>query len=80
MRKTVNRRLDDLENAHTGGGFYMVRLDRHDGLYHFMRGDDRVMNEKEFKAWERSKDENDFLIMIKYRDDTKEKNDTEKAS
>ena len=74
MKKTIERRLEDLENVNDGGGFYMVRLDPEDGLYHFL-WDERVMNEDEFTAFERSLDDDDYLMIITRYDGSKEKND-----
>jgi hypothetical protein len=68
--KTINKRLEALENANQGGGFYMVHLNPEDGLYHFL-WDERVMNEDEFKAFERSLNPDDYLMVVR-RESAKE--------
>ena len=66
MQKTIKRRLDDLENTNTGGGFYMVELE--DGLYKFS-WQGWVMNKKEFKAFEKSLSDDDYLMLITKRNE-----------
>ena len=69
--KTINKRLEALENTNRGRGTYPVYLHPEDGLYHFLR-DERVMNEAEFAAFERSLSDEDNLIVITRRESAKE--------
>jgi len=66
MQKTIKRRLTDLENTNTGGGVYIVHQE--DGLYKFS-WQGWVMNEKEFKAFERSLSDDDYLMLIRLRNE-----------
>ena len=68
MQKTVKRRLYDLENTNTGGGVYIVHLDPEDSLYKFS-WQGWVMNEKEFKAFEKSLSDDDYLMLITKRNE-----------
>jgi len=71
-KMTLKNRVKRLEKKAgvDQGMIYMVHQ-QEDGLYHFLR-DERVMNEAEFAAFERSLSENDNLILITRRESAKE--------
>ncbi len=70
---TVKGRVEKLEkmSGYDEGSIYIVYKDDDTYTLKVNDGDDVIMSNDEFGVWERSKSENDFVIIVKYRDEDK---------
>jgi len=71
LKMSIKNRIEQLEKVSSidEGVIYIVY--RKDDIYTLKvnGGDDVIMSGDEFEVWERSKSENDFVLIVSYRDE-----------
>lgn len=68
---TVKGRVEKLEkmSGYDEGSIYIVYKDDDTYTLKVNDGDDVIMSVNQFEAWERSRLENDYILIVSYRDD-----------
>jgi len=70
---SVKSRVEKLEKLSgiDEGSIYVVYKDDDTYTLKVNDGDDVIMSLEQFEAWERSRLENDYILIVSYRDDEK---------
>lgn len=68
---SVKSRVEKLEklSGYSEGSIYIVYKDDDTYTLKVNDGDDVIMSVNQFEAWERSRLENDYILIVSYRDD-----------
>ena len=70
-KMSVKNRVEKLEkmSGYDEGSIYIVYKDDDTYTLKVNDGDDVIMSLDEFEAWERSRLENDYILIVSYRDE-----------